>query len=131
MPPTVAAARITASGHSRRIHASTCAWERRSQTERLAVRISQFSRSSRRTSADPTRPPCPATQIRLPDSANELDFRDILDPLYVRLLTIRLDHFRDQFRECRLVMPSELGSGFRRIAEQQVDLGRPVIARID
>src|SRR6478752_8352586 len=42
-----------------------------------------------------------------------------------------LDHLRDQLLEAGAMAPAELGERLGRIAEQQVDLGRPAIGRIE
>src|SRR6185437_4421425 len=130
MPPTRAAARKTACGRAAAIHCSTCSDERKSHCSRGATRISHSSSSSRRTSAEPTRPPCPATQMCLPRNAYEI-FSFIFEPSSVDQCAVGFDHLGDQRRETDLVAPAELPACLLGIAEQQVDFGRPVIDGVD
>src|SRR5258708_36721945 len=52
-------------------------------------------------------------------------------PLRPRVAAVALDHLLDEIRKARLVAPAELLTRLSRIAQQQVDLGRTEISRID
>src|ERR1700730_4687809 len=86
------------------------------------------SRASRRTSAEPTMPRCPATKTVLPFRSNgvpaigNLPFRD---------LEIAGHHFADQWRQPRLRLPAELLPRLAGIADQEIHFGRAEINRID
>src|SRR5262245_30476588 len=71
MPPTVAAARMTASGRVSAAYASTSLWDRKSRLERGALRISHGSGARRRTTAEPTIPRCAGSQTRRPSRENK------------------------------------------------------------
>ena len=47
------------------------------------------------------------------------------------IIAIGIDHLGDQLGAKVVLLPAELGRGLARVAEQQIDLGRPEIARID
>src|SRR5579862_1839713 len=130
MPPTRAAAMNTACGRTSSMKRSTCAASRRSQVARGAVTISQFSLSSRRISADPTRPRCPATQTRLFRSSYRWD-SEFIGFLSSEFAQVGFDHFLDQLLKAGLVLPAEFPPRLFRIAEQQVHFGRSVVGRVD
>src|SRR5215470_3766763 len=151
MPPTRAAATMTTSGRLSRSHSCVSACRARSSTRRSAVSTSQRSDASRRTSAAPTIPRWPATKTRLPARSNGSvlaaaliiePFSDVAGkrpsvmPVYALLFqphlrAIAVNHFRNQIDKARLVAPAEPLARFARIAEQNIDLGRTEIARID
>src|SRR5690606_16248535 len=87
--------------------------------------------------AAPTSPRCPATQMRrplsskcrLPASSAESTF--IAPPFMPYLDQIGFDHLTNQLLKTDLVPPAQLCPGLGGIAEQVVDLGRPVIAGVD
>src|SRR5690348_16387220 len=130
MPPTRAAATNTAWGRLAVIQASTAGAWRRSQSACVTVRISHCSVASRRTSASPTRPRWPATQTRLFSSAY-VAFIGIVGVSTFERLPVGFDHLGNQLLETGLVAPAEPLPGFLGIAQQQVDLGRAVIVRVD
>src|SRR3984885_12240796 len=127
MPPTFAAARNTACGRLAANHADTAAWSRKSISLRPTVSSSTSSVASRRTSAAPTMPPCPATNTVLPFSSNVPAIGD-LPPGDIE---IARDHFPDQLRKRRFRLPAELVARLGGIADQQIDFGRTEIGRID
>src|ERR1043166_5944551 len=128
MPPTLAAARKTTCGVLQAKKSDTAAWSRRSNSRRPAVRSSISSRASRRTSALPTMPRWPATKTVLPFSSNGVL---AIGDLAFRGLQIACDHFLHELPEARLRLPAELLPRLARIADQQIDLGRAKISRID
>src|SRR6185312_6091800 len=128
MPPTRAAARNTTCGRTSRIQRSSWSGRRRSTDSRGAVTTSQPSRARRRTIALPTSPRWPATQTRL--------LRSVKDGFmtrsgYLQDGAVVLDHFRDELLEAGAVAPAELGDRLLRVAQQQVDLGRPAVGGIE
>src|SRR6478752_1853815 len=128
MPPTRAAARNTACGRTSRIQRSSDSGRRRSTVSRGAVTTSQPSRARRRTIALPTSPRWPATQTRLLRSVKDGFMAcsgDSQDGAVV------LDHFGDELLEAGAMAPAELGDRLGRVAQQQVDLGRPAVGRIE
>src|SRR5258708_7911580 len=130
MPPTRAAAISTTCGRACRIQRSSCSADLRSTSALGALTTRHFSRDRRRTRAEPTRPRCPATQTRLPARSKGTGLR-IVVAHPTQDGAIGLDHFRHQLLEADLVLPPELGARLRRIAQKQIDLGRPVVFRID
>src|SRR5215470_12475569 len=151
MPPTRAAATITTSGRFSRSQSWVSVCRARSSTSRSAVSTSQCSGASRRISAAPTMPRWPATKTRLPAKSNgsvlaaALNIEPLSDaagtcpsvmPVYAlpfqpHLRAIAIDHFRNEIRKARLVAPTEPLVRLARIAEQNIDLGRTEVARID
>src|ERR1700733_8138363 len=128
MPPTFAAAMNTACGRFSANQRNTAAWSRRSTSRRPMVSSSTFSCASRRTSADPTIPPCPATKTVLPFSSNgALAIGDLLPGNR----KIAIHHLLDQLREAGLRFPAELFAGLAGVPDQQVDFGGAEIHRID
>src|SRR3984957_13173513 len=92
---------------------------------------SQSSAAIPRRIAEPTIPLWPATQTRLHTSEYTAISRFFHDRGRLHHLEIGLDHLAREFAHTRSVPPSKLDLGLRRVADQQVDLGRPEIARID
>src|SRR5713226_1724488 len=128
MPPTFAAARNTACGRAFANQVNTAAWSRKSTSLRPTVSSSTFSRSSRRTSALPTIPPCPATKTVLPFSSNGILAIGDLPP---RDCEIARHHFLDELRETRLRLPAEFFACLGGVADQEIDFGRAKILGID
>src|SRR6516164_2495048 len=128
MPPTLAAARNTTCGVLLINQSNTAAWSRRSSSRRPTVTGSTFSCASRRTSAEPTMPRWPATRTVLPFNSNGvLAIGDLLPGD----LKIASHHFLDQLGEAGFRFPPEFLPSLAGIADQDVDLGRAKIARID
>src|SRR6202012_4100994 len=92
--------------------------------------ISHPSDARRRTMADPTMPRGPATQTRLPDS-EKMGLLGIAPLVPIDVYEILPNHFGAQVLPVRLVPPTGLGVSLGRVADQQLDLGRPEIAGID
>src|SRR5580700_3043185 len=128
MPPTFAAARNTACGFAFANQANTAAWSRKSTSLRDSVSSSTFSRLSRRTSAPPTIPLCPATKAVLPSSSNGVLAIGDLPP---RNREISRHHLLDQLRKARLRLPAELLVRLAGVADQEVDFSRAEIHGID
>src|SRR5690554_4368774 len=132
MPPTRAAASTTASGRAASSHASTAACRRRSSSPRPAVSTAQPAPSSRRATAAPTMPRWPATQTRLPASGNTTSAVPVIAPGLARhRLEVGPHHLGDQLRKPDPRRPAERRPRLARVAEQQVDLGRPEVAQVD
>src|ERR1700693_4579252 len=128
MPPTFAAARNTACGRACANQANTAAWSRKSTSPRPTVSSSTFSLASRRTSAPPTMPLCPATKTVLPSSSNGVLAIGDLPP---RNREISRHHLLDQLREARLRFPAELIARLAGVADQKIDFGGTEIHGID
>src|ERR1700722_9063901 len=128
MPPTFAAARNTTCGRAFANQANTAAWSRKSTSLRPTVSSSTFSRASRRTSALPTIPLCPATKTVLPFSSNGVLAMGDLPP---RDREISRHHLLDEFREARLRFPAELLARLAGVADQKIDFGGTQIHGID
>src|SRR5580693_3634825 len=128
MPPTFAAARNTTCGRLPANQSNTAAWSRRSTWLRAAVCNSMSSRKSRRTSAAPTIPPCPATKTVLPFSSNGVFAIGGLPPGDIE---IARHHFLDQLGKRRFRLPAELLARLAGVADQFVNLGGAEIYRID
>ena len=107
---------------------NTAAWSRRSTSLRPTVSSSTSSRASRRTSAAPTMPRCPATKTVLPFSSNGVLAIGDLPP---RDREIARHHLLDQLGKARLRLPAELLARLAGVADQFVDFGRAEIGRID
>src|SRR3954465_750175 len=105
IPPTFAAARNTTCGRLAANHLFTAAWSRRSTSLRPAVSSFTSSDASRRESAPPTIPPCPATKTVLPCSSNGVLAIGGLPPGNRK---IARHHFLHQLRKIRLRRPAEL-----------------------
>src|ERR1700722_7275708 len=120
MPPTLAAARNTACGRLSANHLNTAAWSRRSTSLRRIVSSSTSSCASRRTSAPPTIPRCPATKTVLPFSSNGVFAMGHL-PLGNR--PVARHHLLDELGEGRFRLPAELLLGLAGIADQKTDPG--------
>src|SRR5580693_1608936 len=104
MPPTLAAARNTACGRLQANQSATCAWSRRSTSLRGTVRSSTPSEASRRTSAPPTMPRCPATKTRLPFRSNGVLAIGHLAPGDCEIAG---HHLLDELGKARLWFPAE------------------------
>src|SRR4051794_14782977 len=128
MPPTLAAARKITCGRFLANQSNTAAWSRRSSSPRPMVRSSILSRASRRASALPTIPRCPATKTVLPCSSNGVLAIGHLPP---RDLEIAGHHLAHELRKAGLRLPAELLANLAGVADQEVDFGRPEIGRID
>src|SRR5581483_11544735 len=128
MPPTLAAARNTACGFFLANQSNTAAWSRRSSSARLAVRMFTSSLASRRTIAEPAMPRCPATKTVLPLSSNGTLAIGDLQP---GLAQIARHHLLHQLRKACLRPPAEPLPRLAGIADQQIDLGRAEIDRIN
>src|ERR1700691_370321 len=128
MPPTFAAARNTTCGLAAANQANTAAWSRKSTSWRPTVSSSTFSRASRRTSAPPTIPLCPATKTLLPLSSNGVFAIGDLPP---RNRDISRHHLLDQLRKARLRFPTELLARLAGVADQKIDFGGTEIHGID
>src|ERR1700722_6349520 len=128
MPPTFAAARKTACGRAFANQANTAAWSRKSTSLRPTVSSSTFSRASRRTSAPPTIPLCPATKTVLPFSSNGVLAIGDLPP---RNREISCHHLLDQLREAGFRLPAELLTRLAGVADQKIDFGGTEIYGID
>src|SRR4051794_26990559 len=115
MPPTLAAARNTACGRFLANQPNTAAWSRRSTSLRSAVSNSTPSRSSRRTSADPTIPRWPATKTVLPFSSNGVL---AIGGLLPRDCQIARHHLFDELSERCLRFPAELLARLGGVADQ-------------
>ena len=98
MPPTLPAATKTASGLACAMKRSTSSERRKSRSRRAAVTMSQSSRSSRRTMAEPTMPAWPVTKTRLPFRSNMTG-----EPLMLCLLIVNVapHSFAARFFEIR------------------------------
>src|SRR5215472_14382124 len=150
MPPTRAAATMTPSGRFSSSHFRISACRMRSSARRSAVSTSQRSDASRRTSAAPTIPRCPATKMRRPMRSNgsapaacsrvmkrlsTLRGNSIMPigafPLQPHLRAVAIDHLPDEILKARLVAPAELLARFARVTEEEVDFGRTKVAWID
>src|ERR1700728_3473263 len=128
MPPTFAAARNTACGFALANQANTAAWSRKSTSLRDSVSSSTFSRLSRRTSAPPTIPLCPATKTVLPSSSNGVLAIGDLPP---RNGEVSRHHLLDQFCKARPRLPAELLARLAGVADQKIDFGGTEIHGID
>src|SRR5580692_9940015 len=142
MPPTFAAATITASGFAECRYAAVSSWRSKSRRSWPMVRTSQSTSASRRTMAEPTMPRCPATKTRRPRRANSGAFAALavapgsvaaamallLEP---DRLEVGLHHVLHQLVERHAMPPAELVVCLARVADQGLDLGRTEIARID
>src|ERR1700692_2821561 len=128
MPPTFAAARNTACGRAFANQANTAAWSRKSTSLRPTVSSSTFSRASRRTSALPTIPLCPATKTVLPFSSNGVLAIGDLPP---RDREVSRHHLLDELGEARLRLPAELLTRLAGVTDQKIDSGGPEIYPID
>src|SRR5664279_1949211 len=132
IPPTFAAARNTTCGRLPANHLNTAAWSRRSSSLRVAVSSSTFSDASRRVSAAPTMPRCPATKTVLPFSSNGVSNGIFaIGNLPPRDLEIARHHFLDQLRKTRLRRPTQFLPRLAGVADQFVDFGGTEIGRID
>ncbi len=87
--------------------------------------------AKRRTSADPTMPRWPATQTRCPSSRNcEVGCNIALfRPLHRD--EIGIDHLGDEPGKVGPVLPAELLSRLRGVAQKEVDFGRTEVPRVD
>src|ERR1700677_1511959 len=128
MPPTFAAARNTTRGRLPANQPNTAAWSRRSTSLRVAVCNSMSSRESRRTSAAPTIPPCPATKTVLPFSSNGVL---AIGGLPSGDIEIARHHLLDQLGKRRFRLPAKPLARLAGVADQLVNLGGAEINRID
>src|SRR3954453_17289302 len=128
MPPTFAAARNTTCGRLGADHLFTAAWARRSTSLRAAVSSFTSSDASRRESAPPTIPRCPATKTVLPFSSNGVLAIGGLPP---GNREIARHHFPHQLRKVGLRLPAQLRPRLAGVADQFIDFGRAEILRID
>src|ERR1017187_5187007 len=138
IPPTLAAARMICVGCASLKNARTAAASVRSTSSRVRTRSSNFSpavflRSSARTMARPTNPRWPATKMRWSvESAISALLPNIFSAQFVRQQrNVRFRHDAHELRKFRLRCPAKFLLRFCRVADQQIDLGRPVIMRID
>src|SRR5271167_3172346 len=150
MPPTRAAASSTASGRCSSNQSSTARWWRRSTASRPTVSIRHSSRARRRTSAEPTMPRWPATNMRRPPSGKSMGRSMpsvasrrggasgrvgkpglVHGPLAPCEVDVVLHHHLHQLSEGYPWRPAENVAGLGRIAAQFIDLCRPEIAAID
>src|SRR5664279_825991 len=132
IPPTFAAARNTTCGRLPANHLNTAAWSRRSSSLRVAVSSSTFSDASRRVSAAPTMPRCPATKTVLPFSSNGVSNGILaIGNLPPRDRQIARYHFLDQLRKTRLRRPSQFFPRLAGVADQFIDFGGTEIGRVD
>src|ERR1700722_441347 len=128
MPPTLPAARNTACGRFSANHLNTAAWSRRSSSPCVAVSSSTFSAASRRSSAEPTIPLCPATKTVLPFSSNGVFAIGDLSPGDRK---VARHHLLDQFGEGCFRLPAEHPARLAGVADQLIDFGGAKIHRID
>src|SRR3954465_5754416 len=128
MPPTLAAARKITCGRVLANQSNTAAWSRRSNSPRLVVRSSTFSRASRRASAPPTIPRCPATKTVLPVSSNGVL---AIGPLPPGDSEIAGHHLAHELRKAGLRLPAEFLAHLAGVADQEFDFGGPEIGRVD
>src|SRR5712692_4607779 len=142
MPPTLAAARITASGRSAAKKSRTAACDARSSSAWGRVRsLSPPRFSSARTIAEPTMPRWPATKS-LRAFTGEAPRRSLVvvvcgESMLLHELValggfeVLAHHLGDELLEAYLRRPAELRARLARIAEERLDFGRPEVARID
>src|SRR5665213_2922525 len=128
MPPTLAAARNTACGRLAANQPDTAACSRKSTSLRRTVSSSTCSCTSRRISAAPTMPRCPATKTVLPFSSNGVLSIGGLPPGGNK---IARDHFLHELDERRFRLPAELCTRLGGVADQQIDLCGAEIHGID
>src|ERR1700722_18342279 len=128
MPPTFAAARNTTCGRFLANQSNTAAWSRKSTSLRATVCNWMSSCASRRTSAAPTMPLCPATKTVLPFSSNGVLAIGGLPPGDIEIAG---HHLLDQLGERRFRPPAELLTRLAGVADQLIDLGGAEIDRID
>src|ERR1700754_2338326 len=140
MPPTRAAARYTTSMRCELKKSRTADWFVRSSSFELRLTTSTLpSASSRRTMAEPTMPRCPATNTRLRleiITSLLLAFVDreavlMHERVLARFGQVADHHLAHELFEGRARLPAELFLRLGRVAEQRLDFGRAVIARID
>src|SRR5580692_72553 len=142
MPPTFAAATITASGFAECRYAAVSSWRSKSRRSWPIVRTSQSTSASRRTMAEPTMPRWPATKTRRPRRSNSGALAAVavaggsvaaamallLEP---DRLEVGLDHVLHKLVERHAMPPAEQVVRLARIADQGLDFGRAEIARVD
>src|ERR1700735_5293134 len=128
MPPTFAAARNTTCGRFSTNQSNTAAWSRKSTSRRATVCNSMSPCASRRTSAAPPIPPCPATKTVLPFSSYGVLAIGDLPPGDIE---IACHHLLDELGKGRFRLPAELLVRLAGVANQLVYLGRAEINRID
>src|SRR5579872_2908770 len=128
IPPTFAAARNTACGRCLANQSNTAAWSRRSTSARLTVCSWTPSDASRRASAEPTIPRCPATKTFFPFRSNGVLAIGNLTP---GDLEIAGHHLPDKFGKTRLRLPAEFLVCLAGVADQKVNLGRTKVNGID
>src|SRR5690242_4178751 len=128
MPPTLAAARKTTCGDLSANQSNTAAWSHKSSSRRPAVSNSTFSLANRRTSALPTMPRWPATKTFLPFSSNGTL---AIGRLALCLVEIGRDHLLHKLGKPCFGLPTKFLPRFAGVADQEVDLGRPEVCRID
>src|ERR1700733_13909101 len=142
MPPTFAAATITASGFAERRYAAVSSWRSKSRRSWPIVKTSQSISASRRTMAEPTMPRWPATKTRRPRRSNSGAFAAWAVPpgsvaaamtllLEPDRLEVGLHHLIHQLVERHAMPPAELVVRLARVSDQGLDFGRTEIARID
>src|SRR6202161_2151862 len=140
MPPTFAAATITASGFAERRYAAVSSWRSKSRRSWPTVRTSQSTSASRRTMAEPTMPRWPATKTRRPRRSNSGALAAWVVPpgsvaaamallLEPDRLKIGLHHVLHEFVECHAMPPAQLVVRLARVADQGVDFSRAKVAR--
>src|SRR5579859_1640418 len=142
MPPTRAAARITASGLSAAKKSRTAACDTRSSSR--CPRVRSFPpprRSSARTIAEPTIPEWPATKT-LPAFKGKPAWRSLLvvvvggeamllhELVALGRLEVLAHHLGDELGEADARRPAELRARLAGVAQQARDLRRPEIPRV-
>src|SRR5690606_17177490 len=75
----------------------------------------------------------PATNTRRPVSGNRilLPVAVMALALFLHRFAVGVHHFAHQLAEAGLVLPPQPGARLGRVAEQEIDLGRTEIARVD
>src|SRR3984885_1185369 len=142
MPPTFAAATITASGFAERRYAAVSSCASKSGRSGPIAKPSQSISASRRTMAEPTMPRWPATKTRRPRRSNSGAFAAWAVPsgsvaaamallLEPDRLKVGLHHVLHQFVERHAMPPAELVVRLARVADQGLDFGRTKVARVD
>src|SRR5580692_5237839 len=131
MPPTFAAATITASGFAERRYAAVSSWRSKSRRSWPIVKTSQSTSASRRTMAEPTMPRWPATKTRRPRSANSREgaFAAVALPpgsvaaamallLEPDRFEVGLHHLLHELLERHAMTPAQLVVRLARVADQ-------------
>src|SRR5690349_12368107 len=134
MPPTLAAARKTYSGFSRSKNPATAWRSVRSSSRRVRQRRLRYPAAWRvRTRAEPTRPRCPATKIRLSSRMGRAcegvaGFEEEFFALGE--FEVVLDHAAHQVLEGKFGLPAERLAGTGGVAVEVVDFGGAEVAGV-